>query len=595
MKRVVLLAYIFMLMPGLAQAWWNDDWGYRKKISIDTQQLQQQGVKPAADGLAVVRLHTGNFGFFMDLAEQGKDLRFISADDKTPLKFYIEKIDPTNEIAIIWVKLPADVANEAEPSLWMYYGNPKAVEASEAKGIFDVAQAVNYHFEADTILDATAYANQPASASNTRVEGGAIGDAAAFNGSQSIAIAATPVIEMANTVGWTLSAWVKIEQAQTNAVIFQRDGLMLSVRGQTPVLNINRKELNSPADLNLSAWHHLAVTGNQEGFSFYVDGKAVGVLPPSEPGFQGAISIGAATDGSRGLIGMVDELGIAKVARDANALHFMALMQGQNSTLLTYGEDATPDSEGGDESYLMSTLDNVTVDGWVIIGILVVMFVISSLVMLSKAIVLSRTRRENKKFEEAFSSLGTSNIANLDHQDEDGQTDFDESPLLLSLTGNHAAFAGSSIYRIYHVGVQEMNKRLAKGVGANATEQVLSAQALSAVKASMDGVLVRELQKLNSQMVLLTIAISGGPFLGLLGTVVGVMITFAAIAASGEVNVNAIAPGIAAALAATVAGLAVAIPALFGYNYLGSQIKMVTADMHVFVDEFVAKLAEQHS
>jgi biopolymer transport protein ExbB len=132
-------------------------------------------------------------------------------------------------------------------------------------------------------------------------------------------------------------------------------------------------------------------------------------------------------------------------------------------------------------------------------------------------------------------------------------------------------------------------------VGAAATDQILSASALNAVKASMDGVLVRELQKLNSQMVLLTIAISGGPFLGLLGTVVGVMITFAAIASSGEVNVNAIAPGIAAALVATIAGLGVAIPALFGYNYLGSQIKMVTADMHVFVDEFVAKLAEQHS
>jgi biopolymer transport protein ExbB len=118
---------------------------------------------------------------------------------------------------------------------------------------------------------------------------------------------------------------------------------------------------------------------------------------------------------------------------------------------------------------------------------------------------------------------------------------------------------------------------------------------LSAVKAAMDGVMVRELQKLNSQMVLLTIAISGGPFLGLLGTVVGVMITFAAIALSGEVNVNAIAPGIAAALTATVCGLAVAIPALFGYNYLGSKIKVITADMQVFVDEFVAKLAEQHS
>jgi len=93
---------------------------------------------------------------------------------------------------------------------------------------------------------------------------------------------------------------------------------------------------------------------------------------------------------------------------------------------------------------------------------------------------------------------------------------------------------------------------------------------------------------------LLTIAISCGPFLGLLGTVVWVMITFAAIAASGNVDVNSIAPGIAAALAATVAGLAVAIPSLFGYNYLGSRIKDISADMHVFVDEFVAKIADQH-
>src|SRR5262249_14063222 len=60
---------------------------------------------------------------------------------------------------------------------------------------------------------------------------------------------------------------------------------------------------------------------------------------------------------------------------------------------------------------------------------------------------------------------------------------------------------------------------------------------------------------------------------GLLGTVVGVMITFAAIAASGDVNINAIAPGTAAALVATVAGLGVAIPCLFGYNYLNTKVR----------------------
>jgi biopolymer transport protein ExbB len=164
-----------------------------------------------------------------------------------------------------------------------------------------------------------------------------------------------------------------------------------------------------------------------------------------------------------------------------------------------------------------------------------------------------------------------------------------------------------SLLRLYRIGMEELRRRLEapgagapmRSVGAAAVagdaEVNLSVQTLGAIQSSIHGGLVRENHKLNSQMVLLTIAISGGPFLGLLGTVVGVMITFAAIAAAGDVNVNAIAPGIAAALLATVAGLGVAIPALFGYNYLATRIKKVNADMQVFVEEFMAKTAERYS
>jgi flagellar motor component MotA len=123
----------------------------------------------------------------------------------------------------------------------------------------------------------------------------------------------------------------------------------------------------------------------------------------------------------------------------------------------------------------------------------------------------------------------------------------------------------------------------------------LSALSMQAIRATLDGAMVRETQRINNLIVFLTLSISGGPFLGLLGTVVGVMITFAAVAAAGDVNVNAIAPGIAAALLATVAGLAVAIPALFGYNYLLARIKNATSDMHVFIDEFITKAAEFYS
>jgi biopolymer transport protein ExbB len=145
------------------------------------------------------------------------------------------------------------------------------------------------------------------------------------------------------------------------------------------------------------------------------------------------------------------------------------------------------------------------------------------------------------------------------------------------------------VYRIYHIGAEEIRHRFPGGANG---AKVLSAQSIRAIRASLDAGMVKESHKLNNQMVLLTIAISGGPFLGLLGTVIGVMITFAAIAAAGDVNVNAIAPGIAAALLATVAGLTVAIPSLFGYNYLTIRIKNATSDMHVFIDEFVTKMAE---
>jgi biopolymer transport protein ExbB len=158
--------------------------------------------------------------------------------------------------------------------------------------------------------------------------------------------------------------------------------------------------------------------------------------------------------------------------------------------------------------------------------------------------------------------------------------------------GENKAILPSALYRIYQIGAVELTRRFAHNGGR---PTILSGPAIAAIRAALDAGVVKEMQRLNRLMVVLTIAISGGPFLGLLGTVVGVMITFAAIAASGDVNVNAIAPGIAAALVATVAGLGVAIPALFGYNYLISRIKDLTDDISVFVDEFVTRMAELYS
>ena len=190
-------------------------------------------------------------------------------------------------------------------------------------------------------------------------------------------------------------------------------------------------------------------------------------------------------------------------------------------------------------------------------------------VMVSKALYVGRTDKANRYFMQQFR----------------------EANDVLSVGGQSSSpHENSSLYRLYIAGVRELTRRK---VGQGGVVKI-SGAALDAIKAAVDADSVREGYALNSRMVLLTIAISGGPFLGLLGTVIGVMITFASIAAAGDVNVNAIAPGIAAALLATVAGLSVANPSLFGYNYLASRIKTVSSDMQIFIDEFLTRVAETY-
>jgi len=343
-------------------------------------------------------------------------------------------------------------------------------------------------------------------------------------------------------------------------------------------------------------WHHLALVIDANRLALFVDGKEVTYIETAIPAMTGSIFVGADGDNiDSGFVGELDELRISKISLTQDMIQLAVKSEGPGATVFIYGEDGQQEGGEGEPSYLTTTMQNVTIDGWVVIIVLIVMFAISMAVMASKTIVIMATIKDNRSFLEQFTDLASNDVDNLDADNHKDKKENSEPPLLMALSDKYSNFESSNVYRIYHVGVQEMHNRMPKTVGASATSLSLTPQAIDAIRATMDASMVRENQKLNSLMVLLTIAISGGPFLGLLGTVVGVMITFAAIAASGNVDVNAIAPGIAAALAATVAGLAVAIPALFGYNYLGSRIKDISADMHVFVDEFVAKIAEQHS
>lgn len=612
-----VLFVILMSVPVIASAWWNDDWNFRKQLTLDTGASGANLQESVIDATVLVRLHTGNFSYFLDTLKDGIDIRFISADDKTPLKYHIEKFDPINEMAFIWVKVPRLAAGTNTDKIWMYYGNTAAKGGQDSAGTYDVNQVLVYHFDELSAGpgDSTAYGNKPASSTALANPASLISAGVRFDdGKKRIRVAPTPSMRLIPSQGWTFSTWLKFSSDQAKMVVMEsRDGdKVLSVNIDSGVAygryiangtvyetiektaENSTNKTNSAASptsaLKLDVWHHLALEVKGEALTLYVDGDQVATVNATVTEMAGDISLGGSVEG-QGFIGEMDEVQISNVARSAAWLKASVRSQGGASTLLAYGGDEQKQNAGG-QSYFGVILQNVTVDGWAVIILLGIMAAVSWVVMLGKGLLIRRVRKDDGEFYRQFRELGAADPTRLDQKESDEERELSASPVSQALFGKHDHFQSSSLYHIYHTGIQEVNSRLGKAVGAQASG--LSLQAIGTIRAALDATLVRETQKLTSQMVMLTIAISGGPFLGLLGTVVGVMITFAAIAASGDVNINAIAPGIAAALVATVAGLAVAIPALFGYNYLNTVIKDAVADMHVFVDEYIAKIAEHY-
>jgi len=113
------------------------------------------------------------------------------------------------------------------------------------------------------------------------------------------------------------------------------------------------------------------------------------------------------------------------------------------------------------------------------------------------------------------------------------------------------------------------------------------------IEKAMDVTLARESEELESRLGSLATIGSAAPFIGLFGTVVGIMTSFQAIAGSQSTNLAVVAPGIAEALLATAIGLLAAIPAVIGYNKLSGDANKITSRMEAFADEFSAILSRQ--
>ncbi|MBC8131313.1 MAG: protein TolQ [Rhizobiaceae bacterium] len=113
------------------------------------------------------------------------------------------------------------------------------------------------------------------------------------------------------------------------------------------------------------------------------------------------------------------------------------------------------------------------------------------------------------------------------------------------------------------------------------------------IEKAMDVTLAREMDSLESRLGFLATIGSAAPFIGLFGTVVGIMTSFQAIAASKQTNLAVVAPGIAEALLATAIGLVAAIPAVIAYNKLSSDAGKLGMRLEAFADEFSAILSRQ--
>jgi biopolymer transport protein ExbB/TolQ len=157
-------------------------------------------------------------------------------------------------------------------------------------------------------------------------------------------------------------------------------------------------------------------------------------------------------------------------------------------------------------------------------------------------------------------------------------------------------FEGAPVFAVYRAGCKELTFQLLGSAevdetfrGRLDTAPRISPAQMRVVSTAMERAVGETALRLESQMILLATAVSGAPFLGLLGTVWGVMETFSDVATAGSANLAAMAPGVSAALITTVTGLLVAIPAMFGYNYLVTTIRA----MIVGLDNFAAELASE--
>lgn len=229
-------------------------------------------------------------------------------------------------------------------------------------------------------------------------------------------------------------------------------------------------------------------------------------------------------------------------------------------------------------------LDKATTEGKATIGLLAVVSLFSWTVIIKKARQLYLAHKAGRKFFEAYRA--TRNPMELFNR----KADFTDAPAF-------EVYAAGAEELAYHLKNNPVTVRAkAKSDGdtavpghtdhlAKSTVTKVSPSAFESVRVVLERSVGQQALALEKGMIILSTAVAGGPFIGLLGTVWGVMETFSGIAIAKAASLTAMAPGVAGALIATVVGLFVAIPAMFAYNYMITSIRAITQELDNFNSE----------
>src|SRR4051812_25172513 len=223
------------------------------------------------------------------------------------------------------------------------------------------------------------------------------------------------------------------------------------------------------------------------------------------------------------------------------------------------------------ESDLWYVVSRATPEGKAIIVVLVVFSIFAWSVMAGKAVQMRRAKNLNRLFDSEFRT----------------------QKHVMDVYDRGVSVPDCPLFVVYHQGCRELDARL-KGPAGETRKRYVSLKTMEHVKRALENAVAQQSLKLESGLIMLGNAVSGAPFLGLLGTVWGVMSAFGYVAMSGQATLAKMAPGVAAALVTTVAGLLVAIPSMFGYNWLVHNLRVLTIEMDNFAQELMSQLETEY-